>query len=265
MKTKHKLKGIFKLEKVPTHVRAEMIKRAVGDYEGKLEPEDINFIDDLLYLAWLYAHGLLIFEKYELEGEMESLDAQGEKTMISLNGKSFVQSFASNDRIFHYFNEESTIYPDGVLSDFSDMYTAYGLKDFKDALLKIEPEKITKEDILKSINNYALLALIKHYNTIYECHILGTKETVVICIAWLYHHGLLINYHAARIHVNEELVDIDLNENRACSAFEELLFKDLDRINFQAYYDLDKIVKIAGWDKKDKEYYLRRHLVKEEH
>lgn len=262
MKAEKKLKGIFKLEKVPTAVRSALTKRVVGDCEGSMEQQDIDYINDLLYLAWLYAHRFLIFEKYELEGEMETLDGHGEKTMIKLDGKSFVQSYASNARIFHYFNEESTIYPEGVLSDFSDIYTQYELWDFKDALLNIEPEKITKEDIIRPINNYSLLALIKHFNSIYGCHILGSKETIVICIVWLAHHGFLQKDHAGPFQVIEELVDIDLDEYEAGTPFEELLVTRLDLVNFSEYYKLEKIVHIAGWDKKEKEYYLRRHLTK---
>lgn len=261
MKNENNFNGIFKIEKVPVFVKQEMTKRAVGDYTGPLEQEDRNFIDDLLYLAWLYAHGFLKYFKFPLEGEIESMDSNGKKVVEKLDGKSLVETKTPVDDLHLYFNEESTIYPGGVASDFSDIYSDYGLIDFKDELVKIKPEKITQQDIIKSIDNYALLQLIKHFNSIYKngCTILGSNEIIIICLSWLYHHGLLLEDRTDNFQINEHVVFLDLTSYKSFNAFDKGLLHGIPS-QFIYYVDFDSIIKIARWDKK--EYYLRRHLIR---
>ncbi len=257
------LKGIFKIEKVPTAVKDRLCQQVWHKNYLDTHIEDRNYIDDLLYLAWLYAHEFLVCSEKSVDNEyLISLNIEDEKATKCLSGKIEIVTMAHVDNLHDYFNGFSTLYSESDFGDFSDIYKDFALITYKEEMLKILPEKVTEEDILKKLTRNNLCSLITHFNQRYTCKLLGPNEVIAICIAWLQYHGFLMPLENGLSQVDPELAKLDVSLYHPLGSFDAVLKNGFDLDGFSAHYDLPGIVQIAGWDTPAKAYYLKHHLTK---
>jgi hypothetical protein len=102
-----------------------------------------------------------------------------------------------------------------------------------------------KEKVLSSINPEQELALVKHFNSIYDCNQLSEHEYRMIYLAWMWNSGIVYRLDNWFHTFEENEAGVALNDYEVTIEDEMTGGVNLDLM--YSFYDIDGIQQIMGW------------------
>jgi hypothetical protein len=102
-----------------------------------------------------------------------------------------------------------------------------------------------KEKVLSSINPEQELALVKHFNSIYDCNKLSEHEYRMIYLAWMWNSGIVYRLDNWFHTFEQNEAGVPLNDYEVTIEDEMTGGVNLDLM--YSFYDIDGIHQIMGW------------------
>jgi hypothetical protein len=91
--------------------------------------------------------------------------------------------------------------------------SVYNLNIKKNIMIdKTNEQLISKVDFLKGLSEQQSATCLAHFDQIYECQSLTTREENILYLAYLWKHGFLVEHETGNIELDPTVTDVDLSD-----------------------------------------------------